>query len=1634
MDFSSSSILHFHGPPGSGRSAIASHIVSNISKSYPDAIVTSFSSSRGPLGSPSITSFYVSMIRQLLLSQPSLFRRISALCDWINREYSFSDQRLRSLVFSLLKGCSKSPVISIIRGTEKEAPVTLATVVNLMRSHRATSTSNWKVVFLGEEPKHDVSSQASDICVEFNLFDKPWHSTIVEPYIKSRFETLVHQRPEWRSFEDSVIERLSTSTTFLQARLGMRLLETSRIPSTLSAVAERVKSLPGSVSDIYEQALNNCQTQCPVPLPYLLQWIYHSARVLSVNELSAVMVLASFETPSIKHLKTNTPMSIHRDLEAANDTLISVYAMQVYPIHESIEFISTIDGDPDYTILLGCLNYLETIIGHLEVTAKTGYSTNEPNLDSLEGVEFNLLGYAVPFWPVHYRKAKDRRRSREHLLRFLGKEENREIWSHLYRKNVRIPKDEHTTLNTGLKIAAKFGLVDIVEEAIRHSKTTECFGEDISEALDLAAANGHRDIVRLLLDEGAQSSEAMHLATNRGSMSTLDELAHAKPEMVNAKDSRGRTPLMIALLSGNEEVASYLLEKGASSDIGKEPSITACHLAAKTGQISTLHLLLAAGVDITAISRTGTHPLGIASAGGFDDIVRLLITNGADIDAQDADGMTALHFAIKHGHFSTSTLLVESGASIQKQTERGLSPVHLASREGFLDILKYLASKCNSFMDETTSPDTGALSAPANASAGALSPLQSAALKGHVEVSRELLSYTRYSSEADRAVALRIAAEGGFSNLVELLLETGYKSIAKDRDGNTALHLASKGQYPDIISQLLASTINPLGLFDINAANNDGWTALHFAAQSGRLPTLRVLLRFEANMEMLTNTKSTALHIAAELGYLHIIHELLGYVYPHNANIIFMEDNAALTPFALAVKKGHVDVVQALLQTSPREPLKLQGQINALEMAIENSQEDIVTLLVEQGWDVNPSTPGKTTPLHLASKQFSSSMVKLLISHGADVDAKDDRGESPLHYATKYGRVDIIKELLEGRADVNDQDNEGVTPLWLAAWSGQIESIRELLKWSPELNQRKAKTGWSALHACYDNIDITQELIQAGTDPNALNESGHPPYFLAADYPGGDNIMQCYIDAGVDITISTAGSMTALHIAASNGVLDTVKLLVQQGADVNATNDDFEAPIHLAAHQDQYDVVEYLLDQGADVDTESLTKGTPLIAAASNGGVDTVALLLDEGADVRVNATSEKSPCYTALQAAALGGFEDILRMLLDNGADANITGGCCGSPLCAAIMSRNIDVVSLVLDAGAEIDSAEGPRGTALQLALAIRFRECVDLLLKRGADVNKLGKGRHGTALIAAIDRDDLESVNKLLERGADIELCHPDKGELPIQVAIRKGMRTVFEALLRFNPDTRNKDKLGRGALSQCIAWKSGSLLPLLLDNPQIEIDINEQDASGQTPLMLAILSAGVNVVRGLMNSNPNLNQQDQWGKTALIYAACRDYGPVVSALLKGGANPLIKDKRGRDALYWASLESHRGTAEVIFQSILARDGCQQSLQHALNAAVAVHNRGLVDKILKATPHNDYAYADEDGWTAMYTAERYQHADIISLIDETAKNEGNVIKTSDTCRRLPTEWHLHDMAVGLRRQPDIKCITVDRECPRA
>jgi hypothetical protein len=176
-------------------------------------------------------------------------------------------------------------------------------------------------------------------------------------------------------------------------------------------------------------------------------------------------------------------------------------------------------------------------------------------------------------------------------------------------------------------------------------------------ALMEAAEEGHEDVVRLLLEQGADpglgdflGTTALHQAARNGHLGVAAALIEHGAD-VNRAGHQASSPLHDAVLEENVEVAELLLEHGADVHHRNDSGYTALHWAAFRGNAEAVELLLDAGADVDARDRAGKTPLHACAefAPAPTEAAGILIENGADVGARDASGRTALDLAVEKG-------------------------------------------------------------------------------------------------------------------------------------------------------------------------------------------------------------------------------------------------------------------------------------------------------------------------------------------------------------------------------------------------------------------------------------------------------------------------------------------------------------------------------------------------------------------------------------------------------------------------------------------------------------------------------------------------------------------------------------------------------------------------------------------------------------------------------------------------------------------------------------------------------------------------------------------------------------------------------------------------------------------------
>lgn len=218
------------------------------------------------------------------------------------------------------------------------------------------------------------------------------------------------------------------------------------------------------------------------------------------------------------------------------------------------------------------------------------------------------------------------------------------------------------------------------------------------------------------------------------------------------------------------------------------------------------------------------------------------------------------------------------------------------------------------------------------------------------------------------------------------------------------------------------------------------------------------------------------------------------------------------------------------------------------------------------------------------------------------------------------GNVYGVQRLLEAGADPNYLTSDGrFTPLIVASASNHVDVIRVLLSAGAKVGLRNGKKILALEYAIvFGGAGAVKVLLAAGADPNELDAEGLYPVHRAC-VEGYTDIVQELINGGGDITLRTSGTTsgdTPLHIAAHNGHLGLVKLLLKLGAEVDSENTKYrQTPMHRAATKNAGTVLLALIRAGGDVNHVDVDGDSPLFTASYHGSMIAIKLLLKNGAD-----------------------------------------------------------------------------------------------------------------------------------------------------------------------------------------------------------------------------------------------------------------------------------------------------------------------------------------------------------------------------------------------------------------------------------
>uniref|UniRef100_A0AC35F4B2 Non-specific serine/threonine protein kinase n=1 Tax=Panagrolaimus sp. PS1159 TaxID=55785 RepID=A0AC35F4B2_9BILA len=423
---------------------------------------------------------------------------------------------------------------------------------------------------------------------------------------------------------------------------------------------------------------------------------------------------------------------------------------------------------------------------------------------------------------------------------------------------------------------------------------------------------------------------------------------------------------------GNEELLRELIDANPSSSSfsspdGSGPGISPLHLAATKGFCGCMKILLSTKCDVDVLSSPQTAlktPLLMASESGHDKAVEILLDAGADIFYTDVNGHSALQLAQMSGHSNTVKVLVSN-----------LDKIHTTS-----GIMR------DELIQAIVDGDVGTV------------------YRILAEMPKQCRQRITNGNTTDEKSALYLACEHGRFDIVDALLTLPGHIIIYSVSGDNVLHAAVASQNFQTFEIILKKFP-----FLMDAPNNDGNLALHWACQNGNFDIVKLMLEMDYPED--------------EMKYFEDNRGIQTYKFICDLNATDFECRTAFYLAVFKLELFHNDKEPCIGNPLAFNIYCSNGR-TALMMACANGSEEIVRILLDHEVDVN-------LPIALTEKEireFHPNEEMRCAASGALVEA------------AKSGYIRIIKLLL--RKGAIDYDNRALTA---AVKTGKIDEISVFL-------------------------------------------------------------------------------------------------------------------------------------------------------------------------------------------------------------------------------------------------------------------------------------------------------------------------------------------------------------------------------------------------------------------------------------------------------------------------------------------------------------------------------------------------------------------------------------------------------------
>ena len=479
-----------------------------------------------------------------------------------------------------------------------------------------------------------------------------------------------------KKLEERILETLIKGAQGMFRWVEMSLEALSQI-KYMPDFKKTLGQLPVKLSGLYDII----HTQIDQPDTYgrrvaimTLTWLLCAQRLLRAEELLAAVYAVDIESSSESDEDDDNGeagSSENDILRLCRNLVVLDSEQKTFRFaHQSVrEYLL---GKSEYTVIgqhaLATKRCLDVYLTEPSPSSRVPRTVSQNNI---------LKDYAEAYWPVHYKYIEDCefheiQEIQEKVSHFLMKGSRTSPLYIQWASGIRSKSDNEdgsflnlalgldwgdrlgykllfaaSTPETHVSVACAFGLSKLMKEHAlstidlnRSQKVSRKWGSNKYTFLLIAAEEGHDQLIRLLLDQGAD---------------------------VNAQGGEFGNALQAASYRGHGQVVQMLLDKGANVNAQGGYYGNALQVASKGGHNQVVQMLLDKGADVNAQGGYHGNALYAASEGGHDQVVQMLLDKGVNVNAQGGRYDNALQIASVRGCHKVVQMLLDKGANVNAQ-------------------------------------------------------------------------------------------------------------------------------------------------------------------------------------------------------------------------------------------------------------------------------------------------------------------------------------------------------------------------------------------------------------------------------------------------------------------------------------------------------------------------------------------------------------------------------------------------------------------------------------------------------------------------------------------------------------------------------------------------------------------------------------------------------------------------------------------------------------------------------------------------------------------------------------------------------------------------------------------------------